>query len=626
VQPNMMREAERLTLGVLMCGVVSLALSDYVSPAYWLAVIMTGVLRLFWAERFSLSEMQASLFGWVGFVWVGIELILGRDFLVACTDFMLILALAVTVESSTPRNHLHRLLVGMFLMLAAAVLTDSVLYILALTAFLFLTWRAGRRLYGLRQIGGDLPLGPHRTDLRVFAGMLFVTSLVFVSVPRIGLGPGTQDSQRYLDVTGFSDSISIGDFARELDDTVVMRVEPLVAEDQLQKAKYRLVRHYWRGTSLDDFNGHGWEKAKELPDTSLPEMMSYRGSTAGKLPIAVYREAVEHAYIFLPDHLAGFGALPQSARWMRQGSAKFDQAPQTRVRIPMWVGKKGTQWVINSPVLPNHSRPPASGLIASWAHGVTGNIREPKMQMRALMNEMLAWQYELNADIDPSRPVEHFLGQKKGHCELYASALALAARSLGIPARVVNGYRGGDWNDVGDFLVIRKKHAHSWIEAWVDGVWRRYDATPSMLWDLTASGPSIWMNNWEAVKMAWYRYVLEFTNEDRSFLWQSLLALVRDPDILLLLMPLFVFAGLGWRRFLSLLVRPDTQDLWPVVDKWLARHGVDRTAGVPLRHLKVPDHVNAMRWERFVSEWERQAYVGKPWNRWSLRRQLRALF
>ncbi|MDX8410658.1 MAG: transglutaminaseTgpA domain-containing protein, partial [Mariprofundaceae bacterium] len=184
MQPKMMREAECLTLGVLMCGVATLALSDYVSPVYWFTVIAVGGMRLWWAERFALSEMQASLLGWSGLALVAVELFFGRDFLVACTDFMLILSLAVTVEASTPRNHLHRLLVGMFLMLAAAVLTDSVFYILSLSVFLFLTWRAGRRLYGLRQIGGDLPLGPHKTDLRVLAAMLFVTSLMFVSVPR----------------------------------------------------------------------------------------------------------------------------------------------------------------------------------------------------------------------------------------------------------------------------------------------------------------------------------------------------------------------------------------------------------------------------------------------------------
>jgi len=625
VRPRMMREAERLTLGVLMCGVAALALSDFVSPVYWLVVALVGILRLCWAERFALSEMQASLLGWAGFAWVAVELILGRDFLVACTDFMLILSLAVTVEASTPRNHLHRLLVGMFLMLAAAVLTDSVFYILVLAAFLFLTWRAGRRLYGLRQIGGDLPLGPHKTDLRVFAAMLFATSLMFVSVPRIGLGPGAQNTQRYLDVSGFSDAVNLGDFARSLDATVVMRVEPDVEDERLPKAKHWLMRHYWRGTSLDRFNGHGWEKTQEIAASPLPAMTPYRGDTADKMAVGVYREAVEHSYIFLPDNLAGLDAIPQAVRWMRQGGLKFEQTPQTRVRIPMWLTGTGSEWAITSPPLPRHGQAPASTEIASWAQDLTTGMSEPKVQMRALMKELRGWEYDLNAEIDPYQPIEHFIGQKKGHCELYASALTLAARSLGIPARVVNGYRGGDWNDVGDFLVIRKSHAHSWTEAWIDGVWRRYDATPNVLWDMTASEPSVWESNWEAIKLAWYRYVLDFTNEDRNYLWQSLLALMREPAILLLLLPLLVFAGLGWRRFIPTLTRPGGRNLWPVVDKWLARHGAVRTTGAPLRGLLVPKGVDASRWRSFVSGWERQAYVGKPWSRWALRRQLRAL-
>ncbi|MDX8411727.1 MAG: transglutaminaseTgpA domain-containing protein, partial [Mariprofundaceae bacterium] len=480
-------------------------------------------------------------------------------------------------------------------------------------------------LYGLRQIGGDLPLGPHKTDLRVLAAMLFVTSLMFVSVPRTGLGPGVQNTQRYLDVSGFSDAVNLGDFARSLDATVVMRVEPDVDGAWLPKAKYWLMRHYWRGASLDHFNGHGWEKMQEVPAAPLPAMMRYRGDKSGKIAVALYREAFEHSYIFLPDNLVGLDALPQAARWFFQGSLKFEQTPQTRIRIPMWLGGTGTEWAIASQPLPLHSQAPASTVIASWAQGLTKGAREPKAQMRALVKEMRGWEYDLNAEIDPYRPIEHFIGQKQGHCELYASALTLAARSLGIPARVVNGYRGGDWNEVGGFLVIRKSHAHSWVEAWVDGIWRRYDATPNVLWDITASEPSAWENNWEAIKLAWYRYVLDFTDEDRDFLWQSLLALMREPVILLLLLPLLVFAALGWRRFIPTLTRPGGGNLWPVVDKWLARHGIIRTTGVPLSRLHVPENVNESQWRSFVRDWERQAYAGKPWNRWTLRRQLRAL-
>lgn len=56
--------------------------------------------------------------------------------------------------------------------------------------------------------------------------------------------------------------------------------------------------------------------------------------------------------------------------------------------------------------------------------------------------------------------------------------MALLARSEGIPARVVTGYRGGDANRAGGYTVVRERNAHAWVEAYVDGAWRAFDPTP----------------------------------------------------------------------------------------------------------------------------------------------------
>lgn len=82
-------------------------------------------------------------------------------------------------------------------------------------------------------------------------------------------------------------------------------------------------------------------------------------------------------------------------------------------------------------------------------------------------------------------PVLHFLEQsKRGHCEYFASALALLARSLGIPARVVGGYRVLERNGLGGYDVVRERHAHAWVEAWVEGRgWVTVDPTPAAALD-----------------------------------------------------------------------------------------------------------------------------------------------
>jgi hypothetical protein len=86
-------------------------------------------------------------------------------------------------------------------------------------------------------------------------------------------------------------------------------------------------------------------------------------------------------------------------------------------------------------------------------------------------------------------PVYDFLfNQKSGHCELFASAMAVLLRTIGIPARVVNGYRGGQWVPYGSFYIVRQKNAHCWVEVFFDRDrdplnrneigWVRFDPTP----------------------------------------------------------------------------------------------------------------------------------------------------
>jgi protein-glutamine gamma-glutamyltransferase len=78
-------------------------------------------------------------------------------------------------------------------------------------------------------------------------------------------------------------------------------------------------------------------------------------------------------------------------------------------------------------------------------------------------------------------PIGEFLfTTRRGHCEYFASAMAVLAQLAGVPARVACGYRGGDYNPVGDFYVVRQKHAHSWVETYIPGMdWVSFDPTPS---------------------------------------------------------------------------------------------------------------------------------------------------
>lgn len=75
---------------------------------------------------------------------------------------------------------------------------------------------------------------------------------------------------------------------------------------------------------------------------------------------------------------------------------------------------------------------------------------------------------------------EFLLDSRRGHCEYFASAMALMCQLAGVPARVVNGYQGGEYNPLGNFYLVREQNAHSWVEVYIPGQgWLRYDPTPS---------------------------------------------------------------------------------------------------------------------------------------------------
>src|SRR5438445_11992713 len=80
----------------------------------------------------------------------------------------------------------------------------------------------------------------------------------------------------------------------------------------------------------------------------------------------------------------------------------------------------------------------------------------------------------------PKDPLPYFLFERKqGHCEYFASAMAVMLRTLGIPTRVVNGFRTGEVNDLTSQYVVRARNAHSWVEAYFPGyAWVSFDPTP----------------------------------------------------------------------------------------------------------------------------------------------------
>lgn len=143
---------------------------------------------------------------------------------------------------------------------------------------------------------------------------------------------------------------------------------------------------------------------------------------------------------------------------------------------------------------------------------------------------------ERNASRDPI--LDFLFHHKTGHCEYFATALALLLRSQGIECRLVSGFRGGDYNEIGGFYEVKEKHAHTWVEARMrpidckdsdmistgqanaDGAWLRLDATPSSdFGNAEYSGRNLLDQAGDAIgflEKLWDDYVLGLDGESRK--------------------------------------------------------------------------------------------------------------
>jgi len=179
--------------------------------------------------------------------------------------------------------------------------------------------------------------------------------------------------------------------------------------------------------------------------------------------------------------------------------------------------------------------------------------------------------YTLNPPLLEENRIDEFLfNTREGFCEHYASTFAYLMRAVGIPARVVVGYQGAEYNRFEDYLMVYQYNAHAWNEVWLEGEgWVRFDPTSavsperielgveealrndpafleeSLFSDLRLGGIN-WLNTLrlrlDAIEYEWNRRVVNYDEEVQFELFERLLGEVTERKILLLLM---IMAGVA---------------------------------------------------------------------------------
>jgi hypothetical protein len=154
------------------------------------------------------------------------------------------------------------------------------------------------------------------------------------------------------------------------------------------------------------------------------------------------------------------------------------------------------------------------------------------------------FRYSINAPEFGNNSVDEFLFDRRvGYCEHYASAFVFAMRAMGVPARVVTGYQGGEVNPVDGYLTVRQSDAHAWAEVWMPDLgWRRVDPTAAVaperiertVHELRSAGTAYgdsaypWLRQWrlnrEALENAWNQWFLSYSadRQRRLISWMGL--------------------------------------------------------------------------------------------------------
>jgi hypothetical protein len=327
--------------------------------------------------------------------------------------------------------------------------------------------------------------------------MLLMTLLLFVAFPRVGLGFVGLSSRRGQAVAGFGNNVELGGFGLIRDDpTVVVRVSGRgLAESELARA-LRV-----RGTSFDHYDGRTWTRAAAEPVRMSPIGDYYplrRMAGPNDLELKIVLERLETPVLFLPTGTVGIripvrgipgvarhqvGVLRNHGLDLRYESNEelglvYD-AIVSRERedddVPVSRDTDDGRYL---QVPTDHER------VIALAKQVTRDLGDPLLIARKLESHLRdhdRYQYSLDQPNTRGKtPLEVFLFEaKRGHCEYFATALAVMLRGVGIPSRNVTGFVGGEYNQYGNYYSLRQSDAHSWVEALIpDRGWVTLDPTP----------------------------------------------------------------------------------------------------------------------------------------------------
>jgi transglutaminase-like putative cysteine protease len=397
------------------------------------------------------------------------------------------------------------------------------------------------------------------------SGVLLLQSIpvmvvLFVVFPRIGPLWSVQ-YKHAVAKTGLSETMSPGSVQQLTRNTdIAFRVEFTQGEAPLPEQRY------WRSMTMSHFDGRTWYIEESATDQFATQMND------AAVEYRVVMEPTGRPWLSVLDYPVSF----EARSYLTLGNQTIKSTRDVDSRLSyraVSVASEG--YLPEAPLGRRYLRVPDQSAPRTrvWLEE-QGLVGEPAQTVKARLIELFnrSFRYTLSPTLVSGDSTDGFLfDTQEGFCEHFASATAIAFRLAGIPARVVGGYLGGEWNAVEGYMTVRQYEAHAWVEYWEKGKgWVRFDPTAAVAPErvelsfdqlfsddqaFAADAPislirfekhwsfiSGLRQQYDALNYRWHRMVLDYQSQDNEWLqdwlnsryrWVALALIVIIPGVCL---------------------------------------------------------------------------------------------
>jgi transglutaminase-like putative cysteine protease len=508
---------------LIVTGFVTLASTgnlDFISVTFVGTALLLKAYGLWRRHEFRIPEKIASYLGLAYLaLYVADFFLISQNFVQATVHLVLFGMVVKLFSIQRNRDFLYLAILAFLEVLSAAILTVDSIFLGALSLFLLiavltfiaLEMRRAATVSDRLQSGNleHSDVVRKRRRLKMFSYSLSLTGIglavailvfasgIFFLLPRLSGGYLSKLAQQNDLVTGFSDSVSLGEIGRIQQSSQVMMHVRLGNGERAQDLRLR-------GNTLSTFDGKKWfnppHQLQNLANSAgmfdvrgylPPDQRLATGKQDEMVHFRVVMEPLGTNIVFtIPSPSYVFGPFRELSADPSQVFINTDRERPTNVysglsnlSSPTMDELQSASGKTPSLVAARYLQlPELDPRIPKLARELTSHSKNDIERAAAIESYLSRFKYTLDLPSERQKdPLSNFLFERKeGHCEYFASAMAIMLRTLGIPSRIVTGFHGGEFNELTGNYIIRAKDAHSWVEAYFPDVgWVTFDPTPA---------------------------------------------------------------------------------------------------------------------------------------------------